>query len=107
MAGHHPLAQFHSLTRLPAAGFMEEVIRGMAGHVPLKAIAEAIIHHYSGDAFGDFKVGRGGVARCFFSVCCRLQSGRGGKAIAEAIVHHCSCNAFGDFKVGRGGVARC
>lgn len=77
------LATMHWLISLahfvsPPAGFMEEVIRGMAGHVPLKAIAEAIIHHYSGDAFGDFKVGRGGVARCFFSVCCRLQSGMGG-----------------------------
>ncbi|GAB4818305.1 hypothetical protein N2152v2_005351 [Parachlorella kessleri] len=36
-------------------GFMEEVIRGMAGHVPMKSIAEAIIHQYGSDHFGDFK----------------------------------------------------
>ena len=43
------------------AGLMEQVIRAMAGHVPLKAIAEAIIHQHGSDQFGDFKVWLAGI----------------------------------------------
>ena len=38
--------------------FMEDVIGAIAGHVPLKAIAERILAAHAADPFGDFKVSR-------------------------------------------------
>lgn len=35
---------------------MEEVIGGMSGHVPMRAIAESVMRQYSQDQWGDFKV---------------------------------------------------
>ena len=50
---------------------MEEVVRGMAGHVPMRAIAEAIITQYGSDQWGDFKARR--------AMLCMLR-GRAGRA---------------------------
>ncbi|KAL3136710.1 hypothetical protein ABBQ38_005943 [Trebouxia sp. C0009 RCD-2024] len=36
-------------------GFMEEVISGMAGYIPLKAIGQRILAQYSTQQFGDFR----------------------------------------------------
>jgi hypothetical protein len=36
-------------------GFMEEVISGMAGYIPLKAIGQRILAQYSRQQFGDFR----------------------------------------------------
>jgi hypothetical protein len=36
-------------------GLLEEVIARMAGHVPMRAIAEAVLRRYGGDPFGDFR----------------------------------------------------
>ena len=38
------------------SAFMEDVISEMAGHIPLKAIAERILAAHAADPFGDFKV---------------------------------------------------
>ena len=36
-------------------GFMEEVISGMAGYIPLKDIGQRILARYSTQQFGDFR----------------------------------------------------
>ena len=37
------------------SGFMEEVISGMAGYIPLKAIGDRILAQYSRQQWGDFR----------------------------------------------------
>ncbi len=53
----HVLMQVERLAALQQVftGFMEEVISGMAGYIPLKAIGQRILAQYSRQQFGDFR----------------------------------------------------
>ena len=59
LSGQHPLSvlQVERLAALQQVftGFMEEVISGMAGYIPLKDIGQRILAQYSRQQFGDFR----------------------------------------------------
>lgn len=70
-------------------GFMEEVISGMAGYIPLKAIGQRILAQYTQQQFGDFRGTLLGLLSAYNYESSILTTARCASCYAPRVCFHC------------------